>query len=292
MYRKLKRVLLMSSIYLGSALYLWCILITARSLNKLSFHSKDQNLKCNTNQESQYFEVLEKFDINVSSIEKRYDNYGAIITSQMEDKRKQFEYILNRKVSKNDKTCGNKKDSLIGGYVSGDSIIDYHNLTFDDPTSYNGYVIDAWPPSKDRNVSNYINDPFDYLPNKNNFQNKTLVIIVQSRPSEMDLRVMWRYFVGKHTNGCTSIMFLMGKEVGLDSNDNLLLVEETKKYNDIALVEGLIEHYHNLTLKSLYSLNLFLNDAWMPDPPKFLPKVDIDVFVNIPILFQEVVQNV
>ena len=233
----------------------------------------------------------QKNDINVSSLEKRYDNYEAIITRQMENSQKHFEYILRSKVSKNDEKC-ETKELLTSDYVSDDSIDDYHSFTFDDPTSYNGYVIDAWPPSKDRNVSNYMNEQFGFLPSQSSFVNKTLVIIVQSRPSEIDLRVMWRYFVGKYTNACTSIMFLMGKEVDLDPNYELLLVEERNKYNDIALVEGLIEHYHNLTLKSLYSLNLFLNDAWMPDPPKFLPKVDIDVFVNIPILFQEVVQNV
>ena len=163
---------------------------------------------------------------------------------------------------------------LTSDYVSDDSIDDYHSFTFDDPTSYSGYVIDAWPPSKDRNVSNYMNEQFGFLPSKSSFVNKTLVIIVQSRPSEIDLRVMWRYFVGKYTNVCTSIMFLMGKEVDLDPNDELLLVEERNRYNDIALVEGLIEHYHNLTLKSLYSLKLFLslNDAWMPDPPNFFAK--------------------
>ena len=296
MYCKRKYILLMSSIYLGSAIYLYSILITVRCLNKPLLHSKGAYLTCDAYQESQYFAVLEKFDINVSSLEKRYDNYQPVITSQMEsywnDTRKHFELILTRKVRKNDRKCGKQNNSLIAEYVSDDSINDYHSFTFDDPASYSGYVIDAWPPSKDRNVSNYINEPFSYLPSKSNFLNKTLVIIVQSRPSEIDLRAMWRYFVGKYTNACTSIMFLMGKEVGLDSNDKLLLVEERNKYNDIAMIEGLIEHYHNLTLKSLYSLKLFLNDAWMPDAPKYLLKVDIDVFVNIPKLLQEVVQNV
>ena len=188
MYRERKIILFMSSIYLGSAIYLYSILITDGSLNKPFVHSKDNNLKCDVFHKSQYYEVP-KNDINVSSLEKRYDNYEAIITRQMENSQKHFEYILRSKVSKNDKKC-ETKELLTSDYVSDDSIDDYHSFTFDDPTSYNGYVIDAWPPSKDRNVSNYMNEQFGFLPSQSSFVNKTLVIIVQSRPSEKDLRAM------------------------------------------------------------------------------------------------------
>ena len=52
-----------------------------------------------------------------------------------------------------------------------------------------------------------------------------------------------------------------------------------------------MEHYHNLTLKSLYSLKLFLNDAWYPNPPNHMLKTDIDVFINIPKLFEEIIKD-
>ena len=60
MYRERKIILLMSSIYLGSAIYLYSILITDGSLNKPFVHSKDNNLKCDVFHKSQYYEVPKK----------------------------------------------------------------------------------------------------------------------------------------------------------------------------------------------------------------------------------------
>ena len=291
MYRILHRVLLLSSIFLGLSMLLWIVFISGRSLNKLFLYSKDRNHECDTNDRYQYFVVPKKSDINISSIVQRYNKYEITRILDKSTPMTYFEHLIISNLVPKHKTFKNKSESLIEDHVSNDSANDYQSYTFDDPTSYNGFEIDAWSPSKDRNVSKYINEQFSVLPHKSNFENKTLVIIVQSRPSEMDLRVMWRYFVGKYTNSCTSIIFLMGKEVDLGSKDRLLLSEERKKYNDIAMVEGLVEDFYNLTLKSLYSLKLFLNDAWFQKPPSYMLKVDIDVFVNIPKLFHEVIQN-
>ena len=265
------------------------ILLFDGHLNKRSFQ-----LRMDASKFPQRSAGLKKSDINVSSIVRRYSHKiqkHRKLDDREKSSAKYYQNLVNEKVELSHQ-CKKIKKVLIDDALSNDSNNNYKKYTFDDPKSYDGFVVEAWPPSKDRSISNYIRDPFTYLPSKSNFKNKKIAIIVQSLPSELDLRMMWRYFVGKYTNACTSIMFLMGKEVGLDSNDKLLLVEERNKYNDIAMIEGLIEHYHNLTLKSLYSLKLFLNDAWMPDPPKYLLKVDIDVFVNIPKLLQEVVQNV
>ena len=55
-----------------------------------------------------------------------------------------------------DNVCDYTKEKLIDDEVNIYTANTYEKFTFDDPASYNGYVIDAWPPSKDKNVSNPI----------------------------------------------------------------------------------------------------------------------------------------
>ena len=191
----------------------------------------------------------------------------------------------NKLLDDNDK----KKEATSSGFLSQKNI--YESYTFDDHESYKGFIMDAWPPSKDRNITNYIANEFTKLPIRSHFRNKELLIVVQSRPSDIYLRSMWRYFIGKNANDLVSIIFIFGSEPGLDSAEKLSISEEMDRYNDIAYIDGLVEHYHNLTLKSLYTLKLFLNDAWYPNPPNHMLKIDIDVFVNIPKLFQEIIKD-
>ena len=264
------------------------ILLFDGHLNKRSFQ-----LRMDASKFPQRSAGLKKSDINVSSIVRRYSHKiqkHRKLDDREKSSAKYYQNLVNEKVELSHQ-CKKIKKVLIYDALSNDSTNNYKKYTFDYPKSYDGFVVEAWPPSKDRNISNYIRDPFTYLPNKSNFENKKLAIIVQSLPSELDLRMMWRYFVGKYSNSYASIIFLLGKEPTLGSKDKVLLSEERKKYKDIALVEGLVEHYHNLTLKSLYSLKLFLNSAWSPSPPDYMLKIDVDVFVNIPKLFHEVINN-
>ena len=53
-------------------------------------------------------------------------------------------------------------------------------------------------------------------------------------------------------------MFLFGTEEGISNETKNKLSEEQKTHGDIILVNGFVEHYNNLTLKTLYTLKFFL----------------------------------
>ena len=60
--------------------------------------------------------------------------------------------------------------------------------------------------------------------------------------------------------------------------------EEQKMFQDI-LQADFLDHYNNLTLKSLFTLKYFLNISNFKnpkDPPKYLAKVDDDSYLNVP----------
>ena len=248
----------------------------------------DTNLICITNKSLKSVAVT-KADIDIDSIVTRFSNKTSKVRGSVRLS-SYYNYLVSEKDSI-DHVSERQNEKCKYDNVSFEIINSYQNFTFDDPTSYQGYVIDAWPPSRDKNVTKYISEEFSHLPNRKFFKNKELVIIVQSHPSESDYRTMWRYFVGRFSNSLTSIIFLIGHHPSLTSKDHQLISKEIEKYDDIARVDGFIEHYHNLTLKSMYSLKLFLNEAWKPHPPKYMIKLDIDVFINIPKLFKEIIYN-
>ena len=251
-----------------------------------SFHIGDTIVKNNN------YDVISTLGINITSLSQKYSYQSSEKFIKLDKPHilKHFQDLLNQK-SEIDISCEEPNELFAENLSHDDTYNAFEKYTFDDPKLYKGFTIDAWPPSKDRNVSNYINDAFTRFPSKIQFHNKELLIVVQSKPSEIDLRMMWRHFVGKYSNDRVSIIFLFGSQTGLDSKTKLLMSEEMIKNNDIVLIDGFVEHYHNLTLKSLYSLKLFLDDAWYPNSPKFMLKVDVDVFVNIPKLYKEIVQN-
>ena len=59
-------------------------------------------------------------------------------------------------------------------------------------------------------------------------------------------------------NDETSVLFLFGTEENLNNETKDKLLEEQKKHGDIIQVDGFVEHYNNLTLKTLYTLKYFL----------------------------------
>ena len=133
--------------------------------------------------------------------------------------------------------------------------------SFDDAVSYNGNVIESWPPSKNRSVRLYINEPFTLLPREDKLTNKTLLVIVETSPREIMNRDKLRNSWMKYANLQTSVLFLLGKE--WEDHDNAInstdrVLEEQERYGDIIQIEGLLEHYDNLTLKSLYAIKFFL----------------------------------
>ena len=165
----------------------------------------------------------------------------------------------------------------------------YRKYSYDDPTSYKGPIIKAWPPSKSRNVVIYTKEPFTRLPRIEKMANKTLLVIVTSNPSDVDLRNIWRNSWGKYANSQTLVLFLIGKTLS-DGVTRSKLLQEESKYDDVVQVDGLIEHYDNLTLKSLYALKFFLDkDNLFSSQNQFqyLLKVDTDTIVNLPRLYHQ-----
>ena len=60
-------------------------------------------------------------------------------------------------------------------------------------------------------------------------------------------------------NNQTSVLFLFGNEAReLSEEANNLLIKEQETYGDIIQVNNFVEHYTNLTLKTLYTLKFFL----------------------------------
>ena len=59
------------------------------------------------------------------------------------------------------------------------------------------------------------------------------------------------------------MLFIFGNE-GKDVNSKTKhkLLKEQDTHGDIIQVKGLVEHYNNLTLKTLYTLKFFLDKGW------------------------------
>ena len=145
-----------------------------------------------------------------------------------------------------------------------DTINYYHKYTQGDPKTYKGAFLDHWPPSKSRSIVPYMNEPFTIVPKKSRLHNKTLIAIVQSIPSEFEIRNIWRRTWGKYANKETSILFLLGKSNNIHKEKDPKLLEEHRKYGDIIQIDGLIEHYSNLTFKFSLILSSSLNDNIRP----------------------------
>ena len=160
----------------------------------------------------------------------------------------------------------------------------YREYTYDDPTSYDGPILESWAPLKSRSVKQYINYAFTHYPGSKNFFNKTLLVMVQSSPSERDHRDNWRTATMRQLHKNVAVIFILGQDNDFGDEQEQKLLEEMHMYQDIVQINGLIEHYDNLTLKSLYSLKFFLTNDMFPsrELPKYMLKVDMDVFVNIP----------
>ena len=86
-------------------------------------------------------------------------------------------------------------------------------------------------------------------------------------------------------NGC--LLFLIGNSERIGDEcafmlnyevQNKIFIEQ-KEFGDIVQVE-LVEHYNNLTLKSVHMLKLF--HTFFRNSSKFVVKADDDSFINLP----------
>ena len=165
-------------------------------------------------------------------------------------------------------------------------------LTYDNPKTYRGAIVEGWPPWKDRDISKYMNEPFTSIPAQHRLRNKTLIVIVPSLPSKITARQSCRITWGRHANSKTAVLFLLGTQKNLNAKISEEIMKEKDIYGDIIQVDNLIEHYDNLTLKTLYMIKFFLNtELFQPNPPKYLIKIDDDSFVNLPLLYKELTTN-
>ena len=119
--------------------------------------------------------------------------------------------------------------------------------------------------------------------------NLVFVVIVQSRPAAFDVRKSCRETWGAFgtfiqyfdlhnvlitmchnltyltliynnslANEHTSVLFLFGEEENTNTDIKTKIKEEQARHGDIIQINGFMEHYNNLTLKTLYTLKLFL----------------------------------
>ena len=85
----------------------------------------------------------------------------------------------------------------------------FREYTYDDETTYNGSIFESWPPTKNRSVERYLNYNFTHQPPSHKIENKTILLMVQSHPSERNYRNIWRkaYHLQSQTN--LSIVFII-----------------------------------------------------------------------------------
>ena len=166
--------------------------------------------------------------------------------------------------------------------------------TFTDPKLYKGQHVDAWPPSKNRSVSLYMMEQFTMIPKRKHLHNKRLIIIIPSLPHEIKERLNVRKGWAKEANKKTAVLFLLGNEKTRKQHQYITkyIHSENRSYGDIIRIDGLIEHYNNLTLKSLYALKFFLSrHIGITGRSQYMLKVDADYIVNIPLLYYQLTKG-
>merc|ERR1711962_428302 len=166
------------------------------------------------------------------------------------------------------------------------------NITYDDPKRYKGPHVEGWPPGKDRYMPNYIKpkqDTFPLRPSKAHFKGCEILVIIHSAidgfSMRMGVRDTWMQFVTQKKVDNVSVIFLIGNENpfgNLTVATRQRVLDEHAKFNDI-LQADMVDHYNNLTLKSVFTLKFFLNESNFDSPPPFhVMKIDNDAYLNLP----------
>jgi len=166
------------------------------------------------------------------------------------------------------------------------------NITYDNPKKYKGPHVEGWPPGKDRYMPNYIqpdHDTFPIRPSKAHFKGCELLVIVHSAidgfSMRMGLRDTWMQFVTQKRVANVSVIFLIGNQNAFNNvtaSTHQRVLDEHAKYDDI-LQADMVDHYNNLTLKSVFTLKFFLNESNFNSPPPFhVMKIDNDAYLNLP----------
>ena len=156
------------------------------------------------------------------------------------------------------------------------------NITFDSPSTFKGPVVEGWPPSKDRYMPHYIQpneDTFLLRPPSTYFKGCKVLIAIHSRIESLQernkIRSTW-----KTVSSQACVIFIIGQTSKQDD-----ISQEASIHQDV-LQANMVDHYNNLTLKSVFGLKFFLNESNFDDLPQYLMKTDDDNYVNIPQLLK------
>ncbi|XP_028144850.2 beta-1,3-galactosyltransferase 1 [Diabrotica virgifera virgifera] len=152
------------------------------------------------------------------------------------------------------------------------------------------HKVQGWDKNVDRNVSHYLSHiSTQIVPTR--FCNEPLktLIIVTSAPSNENERQTIRETWGntediKKYN--STVMFFTGKSS--DPEIQKAILTECEKYDDI-IQEDFVESYFNLTLKSTLIMRLVSNRCI--GRAQYLLKIDDDMFLNVPNLFEMIVEK-
>jgi len=172
-------------------------------------------------------------------------------------------------------------------------ISDQELITFTNPDTYSGPVVQGWEPGKARNITSYLRpndatvliEPQD--PNDNFWCQHTKIIIFQhTRPGSFsnrrDNRRTWINFI--QDNEIFKVFYVVGRASGENAlKTEAKILEESKIYHDILQLD-FIDHANNNTLKTLLTLKYILGIKWDKSYPDYVMKADDDVYINLPLL--------
>ena len=164
------------------------------------------------------------------------------------------------------------------------------NITYS--LTYEGPVVEGWPPNKDRHMPHYIlpgKNTFSIQPTPSYFKDCQLLVAVQSRRESLqerqNIRDTWKLQATLH-DAC--VIFIIGSRTSeIDTTLDNKISNEAHSHQDILQAE-MVDHYNNLTLKSVMMLKFFANESNFHDslPPYYLMKTDDDSYVNVYQLLQ------
>ena len=160
------------------------------------------------------------------------------------------------------------------------------NVNISYSLTYEGPVVEGWPPEKDRYMPNYIlpgKNTFSIQPSPSYFKDCQLLVVVTSRrdnfQERQNIRETWK-LQAKLNQAC--VIFIIGSRTGeMDAAIDDKISKEANKHQDILQAE-MVDHYNNLTLKSAMMVKFFANESNFHDslPPCYLMKT-VEFLVTI-----------
>ncbi len=109
----------------------------------------------------------------------------------------------------------------------------------------------------------------------------------------MGVRNTWMRFITERRVENVSAIFLIGNNNAANNVSGTIskkILEEQNKFGDL-LQADMVDHYNNLTLKSVFTMKFFVDESnFYSPPPSIVMKIDNDAYLNLPQL-QSLVQD-